>query len=118
MSQGVEVGPALGRRVAAILRIGTLVAVLAITLGYVVALIAGGPGPGARPLGELIGAGDGDALSSAGLLGLTLLPLGVLGVAAHSFHAAGERRYLIACLVTLALLITSLVIAAVVAPAS
>ena len=118
MRPGGEAGPALGRRVAAILRIGTLVAVLAVTLGYVVALVSGTPGPGARPLGELIGGGDADALSSAGLLGLTLLPLGVLGIAAHSFHVAGERRYLIACLVTLALLIASLVIAAVVAPAS
>lgn len=110
--------PALGRRVAAVLRIGTLVAVAAVALGYVIALLSGAPGSGAEPLGEVIGAGDADTLSSLGLLGLTLLPLGVLGVAAHTFHVAGERRYLIACLVTLTLLVASLVIAAVVAPTS
>jgi uncharacterized membrane protein len=108
----------LGRRVAAVLRAGTLAAVLVIGIGYVVALASGGPSPGSRPLGELIRAADADAVTSIGLLGLTLLPLGVLGVAARSFQSAGERRYLIACLVTLALLVASLVIAAVVATPS
>ncbi len=108
----------LGPRVAAVLRAGTLAAVLVIGIGYAVALLAGGTSPGARPLGELIGAADADALSSVGLLGLTLLPLAVLGVAARSFQIAGERRYLVACLVTLALLVASLVIAAVVATPS
>jgi uncharacterized membrane protein len=116
--QGASLGPALGRKVAAVLRVGTLAAVLAVTAGFLVALLSGSPSAGARPLGDLIGAGDADSLISAGLLGLTLLPLGVLAVAARSFHLAGERRYLVACIVTLALLVASLVIAALVAPSS
>lgn len=116
--QGASLGPSLGRKVAAVLRIGTLAAVLAVTVGFVIALVSGAPSSGARPLGELIGAADADALISVGLLGLTLLPLGVLAVAARSFHLAGERRYLVACIVTLGLLVASLVIAALVAPSS
>lgn len=111
-------GPGLGRQVAAVLRLGTLIAVLAVTVGFGVALVFGSPGPGARPLPELLGGGDADALASAGLLGLTLLPLGVLAVAARSFHFGGERRYLVASMVTLGLLAASLLIAALVAPSS
>lgn len=115
---GAGLDPALGRRVAAVLRVGTLVAVVAVSIGFLLALWSGAPSRGARPLVELIGAADADALISVGLLGLTLLPLGVLAVAARSFHLGGERRYLLACIVTLALLVGSLALAAVVAPPS
>jgi uncharacterized membrane protein len=108
----------LGRKVAAVLRVGTLAAVTAVAVGYVLALASGAPSRGARPLPELIGAADGDAMAAIGLLGLTLLPLGVLAVAARSFHVAGERRYLVACLATLCLLVASLLVAAFVAPSS
>ena len=118
MSHNPPRGPALGRHVATVLRAGTFVAVLAVAVGFGIALILGAPSPGARPLTDLLTSGDADAVTSAGLLGLTLLPLGVLGVAAWSFGAAGERRYLLACALTLALLFGSLVIAAAVAPSS
>ena len=118
MSGDPNEGPALGRHLATVLRGGTLVAVLAVTVGLAMALFTGEASRGARPLSELLTTGDADAVISAGLLGLTLLPLGVLGVAAWSFGAAGERRYLVACGVTLLLLLGSLVIAAVVAPSS
>jgi uncharacterized membrane protein len=117
---GRDSGPAtrLGPRLAAVLRAGTLLAVATVAVGFILALVAGGPGSGALPLTDLIGRRDADALTSVGLLGLTLLPLGVLGVAAATFAADGERRYLLSTLVTLLLLVASLVAAALVAGAS
>jgi uncharacterized membrane protein len=114
--RAASLGPTLGRKVAAVLRGGTVLAMLAIAIGFVIALLSGAPSRGARRLVDLFGTVDADALISVGLLGFTLLPLGVLVVAARSFHLAGERRYLVACIVTLGLLVSSLVIAALVAP--
>ena len=108
----------LGRRIATLLRTGTLVAVAAVAAGFVIALVSGHPGPGARPVTELIGAGGADAVISVGLLGLTLLPLGVLGLAAATFGAEGERRYLVSSLVTLGLLVAGLVASALIASPS
>lgn len=111
-------GPALGRLIAIVLRAGTLLAVAAITAGFVLALIGAEPAPGAQPVLELIRSAGPDAITAAGLLALTLLPLGVLGVAAFSFGTGGERRYLASSLVTLALLAGSLVVSALLAGAS
>ena len=108
----------LGRRIATLLRTGTLVAVAAVAAGFVIALVGGDAGAGPRPVTELVGAGGADAVIAAGLLGLTLLPLGVLGLAAVTFGAEGERRYLVSSLVTLALLVAGLVAAALVASPS
>jgi hypothetical protein len=110
-------GGRLGGRIASLLRNGTLVAVAVIGTGFVIALVGGESGTGPRPVFELIGAGGPDGLVAAGLLGLTLLPLGVLGLAALTFRGLGERRYLLASLTTLALLVGSLVAAALVARA-
>jgi uncharacterized membrane protein len=112
---GAEPAGRLGVRIASLLRNGTLVAVAVIGTGFVLALVSGERGAGARPVTELIGAGGADGLIAAGLLGLTLLPLGVLAVAAVSFAGQGERRYLVASVTTLVLLAASLVVAAVVA---
>jgi uncharacterized membrane protein len=114
-------GPApagrLGARIATLLRNGTLVAVAAIGTGFVIALVSDDRGTGARPVTEVIGAGGPDGIIAAGLLGFTLLPLGVLAVAALTFGAQRERRYLIASVATLVLLAASLVVAAVFARA-
>lgn len=104
----------LGRRIAAVLRGGTLLAVAAVGVGFVLGLIDGGPGPGARPIVELIGGGGPDAFIGAGVLGLTLLPVLVALVAAVTFGAAGERRHGLTSLAVLALLVGSLVTAALV----
>lgn len=111
-------GGRLGTRIAAVLRIGTMVAVATVATGFVIALVGGGEGPGPRPVVDLVGAGGADALITIGLLGLTLLPLGVLGVAAFTFGRHGERRYLVSSLTTLGLLIGSLVAAALLAAPS
>lgn len=97
------------------LRTGTLVAVAAVGAGYLLALISGGDGPGGRPVLDLVSSGSPDALIAIGLLALTFLPLAVLGVAAWTFLASGERRYLVASTATLLLLAGSLVVAAIVA---
>lgn len=110
--------PRLGTRIARVLRIGTLAAVVTVAVGYVLALVGGGAGPGPRPLGELLGAGTADAIIAVGLLGLTLLPFAVLAVAASTFVAQGERRYVGATLVTLALLVGSVAAAALLAAPS
>lgn len=102
----------LGPRIAAILRLGTLAAIAAVAGGWVLGLVGGGDGPGARPIDELLAEGGADALAAGGLLLLTLLPFGVLLTAAHTFWADGERRYLVASLITVALLAASLVVAA------
>lgn len=115
-----ERGPSgrLGTRIAMILRTGTLVAVAMVSVGFVLSLVSGGEGPGARPIGELLAVGGADALTTAGLLVLTLLPLAVLVVAAVTFAAERERRYLLSSLATLALLVGGLVAAALLTGAS
>ena len=113
-------GPAgrLGTRIAALLRAGTLLAVAVVGTGFVVALVGADRGSGARPIVDLVAAGGADALIAVGLLGLTLLPLGVLAVAAATFRTEGERRYLLSSLATLGLLVGGLLTAALVAGAS
>lgn len=98
-----------------ILRAGTLIAVAAIAVGFLLAMLGAAAPPGEQPVLDLIRRADPDSITAAGLLGLTLLPLGVLGVAAVSFGSSGERRYLVMSLVTLGLLAGSLLVAALVA---
>ncbi len=108
-------GGRLGLRIAAVLRGGTLVAVAVVATGLILSLASGDEGPGARPIVELVGGGGPDALTMLGLLGLTLLPFGVLVAAATTFAGEGERRYLLSSLATLGLLGLSLVMAALLA---
>jgi hypothetical protein len=100
----------LGAGIAAILRFGTLASMAAVAIGYAW-LLASGVEPGTRPLLELIGAGGGGAVVGIGLLGLTLLPAGVLGMAAAGFIGHGERRRAVIALIVLALLVGGLVTA-------
>jgi hypothetical protein len=105
----------LGSGIAAVLRLGTLGTLGAVGIGYVVALVSGDD-PGGRPLMELLGDGGGAALIGGGLLGLTLIPAGVMAVAAAGFRRRGEGRLVAATLLVFALLLASLAIALVVSP--
>lgn len=100
----------LGAGIAAVLRIGTLISMAAVAAGYGW-LLASGVEPGTRPLLDLIGEGGGGAVVGIGLLGLTLLPAGVLAVAAVGFIGHGEGRRAGVALAVLALLVAGLVTA-------
>jgi Protein of unknown function (DUF1634) len=106
-------GGRLGRGIAAILSIGTVLAVLVVGIGFAVASMTGLPSEGARPLTDYLVDTGPDTPIAVGLLALTLLPLIAVGFAARAFAAGGERRHLGAALVVLALLAGSLVVGAV-----
>lgn len=109
--------PPLARWVAGVLRWGTLAAVAVIAAGFVWATLAGHPASGTRPVVDEIGSWSGDALTAIGLLGLTLLPVLVLGVAAAAFSGERERRMTTVTLGVAALILASLAAAAIVGPA-
>jgi hypothetical protein len=96
--------------IAAVLRVGTVASIAAVAIGYTV-LLASGDEPGTLPLLELVGAGGGAAAIGIGLLGLTLLPAGVLVVAAVGFMRRGERRNAVTALLVVGLLGAGLVAA-------
>jgi uncharacterized membrane protein len=105
----------LGRGIAAVLRVGTLLTMAAIGIGYVMILLTG-EDPGAQPLVDLVGDGGAPALLGLGLLGLTLIPAVALGVAAAGFRQRGEDRRVATALAVLGLLLASLVVAVALAP--
>ncbi|HEX7172263.1 MAG TPA: DUF1634 domain-containing protein [Candidatus Limnocylindria bacterium] len=105
----------LGGGIAAVLRIGTLVAIAAIGIGYV-AILASGAEPGSPSLVDLLLGGGAPAVIGIGLLGLTMIPAGVLAVAAIGFWQHGERRRVAIALVVLALVLASLGTAILVTP--
>lgn len=104
----------LGPPIAATLRWGTIAAVVAIGIGFVLAIVTAAPSPGPRPLVEQLADGPPDALIVAGLLGMTLIPAAVLATAAVGFIRLGERRQVMVTVGVLALLVVSLVAAALV----
>ena len=93
----------LGEGIASVLRIGTLASIAAVAIGYAM-LLASGDEPGMLPLLELVGAGGGGAIIGIGLFGLTLLPAGVLVVAAVGFMRRAERRNALTALLVVGLL--------------
>lgn len=105
----------LGAGIAAVLRAGTLVAIAAVGVGYL-ALLASGEDPGSPTLVDLLRGGGAPALIGLGLLGLTMIPAGVLVIAAIGFWQQGERRRVATALIVLALLLASLGTAVVVTP--
>lgn len=107
----------LGAGIAAVLRVGTLVAIAAVGVGYL-AIVASGEDPGSPSLVDLLRGGGAPALIGIGLLGLTMIPAGVLVVASIGFWQQGERRRVATALVVLALLLASLATAIVVTPPS
>lgn len=100
--------------IAGVLRIGTLVSVVIIAIGYVIGLV-GGFGDGQRPLVELIGGGGAQTMLGIGLLAMTLLPVGVLAAASIGFARGGERGRMLTSIAVLGLLLASLAAAALLA---
>lgn len=97
----------LGGGIAAVLRVGTLVAIAAVGIGYL-AILASGEASASQPLVELLGGGGAPALIGIGLLGLTMIPAVVLATTAIGFWHAGERRRVATALGVLGLLLASL----------
>jgi len=102
--------------IAAVLRIGVLVSVGIIGIGYLVGLV-GGFGDGQRPLLDHIAGGGALTIVGIGLLGMTLLPVGVLTAASIGFARSGERGRMLTSMAVLGLLLASLAAAAVLAQA-
>lgn len=99
---------------AAILRAGTVVAVMATGGGLAWAVTSGVEGRSDGGVLELIGAGGPDALIGAGLLGLALVPIAALTAALVAFGRAGEQRAAREVALVLVLVLASLGIAVVI----
>lgn len=102
--------------IAAVFRIGTLVAMGIVAAGYLMGLVIGS-GDGKRPLLELLTGGGPVAVVAGGLLVLTLLPVAVVIAAAIGFARSGERQRLWTAVLVLVLLLASIVTAAAIAQA-
>lgn len=111
-------GRDLGPGVAAVLRVGTLLAVAAVAAGLAAALLGAGPAPGPTPVLDLLAGGGADAIIAAGLLGLTLIPVAALGVALVALLGSGERSRAALTAVVLVLLASSLAVAVLIGAAS
>lgn len=105
-------GSGLGRAVASVLRVGTMAAAAVTAAGYLLALLSPASGPGARPWTDLIVAGGPDTLIAVGLLGLSLIPVLALAVAASVLWRHGERSRASIGGGVLLLLVASFVVAA------
>lgn len=94
------------------LRVGTLAAVVLVAIGFLLSWL-GPPEPAVKahtPLVETIMSGGAAAVTSIGLLLLTLVPLAVAGGAVIGFWRSGERRYLVGSAVVAGLLVASLLV--------
>ena len=98
--------------VAVPLRAGMLAAVALVAIGLVLGWLAPSAPPAAEgaPLVDTILAGGAPAVTSVGLLLLTLVPLAVAIGAVIGFWRSGERRYLAGSAVVAGLLIASLLV--------
>ena len=97
--------------IAAVLRLGTLVAMASVATGYGLALFAGTPSVGPLPLLQLIGRDVPSTLIGLGLLGMALIPVTMVAVAAAAFASFGERRMLATSALVVLLLVAALVAA-------
>lgn len=107
-----ETAGALGAAIVRVLRAGTLLAVVGIGLGYVLAAAADRPAPDGRSVIELIAGGGGDAMIGGGLLVLTLTPAVALATAAVVLARYGERRSALIGFIVVALLAGGFLVAA------
>jgi hypothetical protein len=110
-------GTGLGRTIAAVLRGGTIIAVLGIGAGFGLAILDGAGSPGPTPVIDAIRGGGPDALIGLGLLVLTLTPLVALAAAALILARSGELRPAGMAAVVVVLLAGSLALAAALGPA-
>jgi uncharacterized membrane protein len=108
----------LGRDIARVLRVGTLLAVACIAIGYAIELASGDSGPGPIGVLALLGHGGGDAILAVGLLALTLTPLVAVTVAAVDLARAGERVRAATALGVAVLLVIALAVAAIIGGSS
>lgn len=97
--------------IAAVLRIGTVLAVGLVAAGYGLALLVGAPSAGPVALLELIGQDAHSTLIGIGLLGMALIPVVMVAVAAVAFASFGERRMLATSALVVLLLVGALVAA-------
>lgn len=97
--------------VAAVLRIGTLVAMAFVATGYGLALFLGAVPAGPLPVLELMGEDIHSTLVGVGLLGLALIPVAMVLAAAVAFASFGERRMLATSVLVVLLLVGALVAA-------
>ena len=93
--------------ISTVLRIGTALTVALIAAGYVVA-VAGDEESGPQPVAEMLTNGGGVASIGIGMLGLTVIPVLVLIVAAAGFQMLGERRSAIVSALVAVLLLAAL----------
>lgn len=107
----------VGEGIAAVLRYGTVLAIAFVGSGYLIALVGGAARTGPRAATGLIADGGPSALVAIGLLGLTLIPVVMLGTAAVGLALLRERRMAIASVVVSILLLGALATALVVAVA-
>jgi uncharacterized membrane protein len=98
--------------VAVPLRVGMLAAVALVAIGLVMSWLAPSqaPSPEHAPLIETLLAGGAPAVTSLGLLLLTLVPLAVAIGAVIGFWRAEERRYLVGSAIVAGLLVASLLV--------
>lgn len=96
---------------------GTVIATVVVTAGLVVAFAGGGVRHDARPLPDVLAAGEPASIVAVGLLALTLLPPVLVAVAAVAFWRRGERRYALLSSLVLGLLVAGLIAAVAAAPA-
>lgn len=106
---------ALRTGIAAMLRVGTVVAMGIIAGGYLLGIAASSMEGGGGPLLDQLAGGGPSAIVGAGLLALTLVPVGVVAVALLGFARSGERRLALTAAAVLTLLVASLAVAAIVA---
>lgn len=106
-------GGLLRNGMARTLRIGTLVAVVLVGAGWAWSLVTSDAVLDERSVLELVGSGGPGTLIGAGLIGLTFLPIVVLGLAIVGFRATGERRLAAISAGVLALLVIGFATAAI-----
>ncbi|MDQ2689491.1 MAG: DUF1634 domain-containing protein [Chloroflexota bacterium] len=116
MSRHDAKGGRLGALIAAPFRVGTVAALAVVAVGLVLRWLGAATGvPRANaPLVETIVGGGAVAITSVGLLLLTLVPLAVAIAATIGFWRTGERRYLVGSAVVTVLLVASLLVSAIV----
>jgi uncharacterized membrane protein len=106
----------LRNAVAMVFRVGALVSLGVIAIGYVLSLAVDDEPAGGSLVAQVTGGGPA-AIMALGLFGLTLLPVGVVIALLAGFARSGERGRSVTAASVLILLVASLVAAALLTPA-